>query len=381
MAATKRSAAAVDGHANRPGATCAKKRRITGTTGDYDHESCLGEGMFGVVDKRRHRATGQVVAIKSFRDPRKKDAPADAQEVLREARFLEACGGHPHIVGFRGVVRDYVTDELCLVMEYVQGQSLHRLLTERRGRGGLPEATVRGFMWQLLSAATEMHRRHVVHRDIKPANIIVGEGEGTLKLCDFGVALSMSEAPPYRPAGTGKYRAPEMLLGKRDYDALVDSWSLGCVMAETISGERLFDEDNSTCLLRRIFEVVGMQDDTTWPGFTSLPFADAVLPPQLPTVQRSRLRELFPEDTLSEEGFEVLSGLLACNPDKRLTAAAALKLPWFATMAADARPPASPPAVAAMTVSIKVEEVEVAPTALRRKKVTAKKYLSLFVTR
>ncbi|XBI26115.1 hypothetical protein VPH35_050903 [Triticum aestivum] len=291
MAATKRSAAAVDGHANRPGATCVKKRRI-GTTGDYDHESSLGEGMFGVVAKRRHRATGQVVAIKSFRNPDKKDEPVDAQEVLREARFLEACGGHPHIVGFRGVVRDYVTNELCLVMEYVQGQSLHCLLRERRG--GLPEATVRDYMWQLLTAATKMHRCHVVHRDIKPANIIVGEGEGegTVKLCDFGVALSMSEAPPYRQAGTGMYRAPEMLLGKRDYDALVDTWSLGCVMAETITGERLFDEDNSTCLLRRIFEVVGMQDDTTWPGFSSLPLADAV--PQVPTVQRSTLRELFP---------------------------------------------------------------------------------------
>ncbi|KAM3348078.1 hypothetical protein ACQJBY_021782 [Aegilops geniculata] len=376
MAATKRPAAAVDGHANRSGATCVKRKRI-GTTGDYDQESCLGEGMFGVVDKRRHRATGQVVAIKSFRDPGKKDEPADAQEVLREARFLEACGGHPHIVGFRGVVRDYVTNELCLVMEYVQGKSLHCLLRERRG--GLPEATVRDYMWQLLTAATEMHRRHVVHRDIKPANIIVGEGEGTLKLCDFGVALSMSEAPPYRQAGTGKYRAPEMLLGKRDYDALVDTWSLGCVMAETINGERLFDEDNSTRLLRRIFEVVGMQDDTTWPGFTSLPFADAVS--QVPTVQRSTLRELFPEETLSKEGFEVLSGLLACNPDKRLTAAAALKLPWFATIAADAHHLPSPPAAATTAVSVKVEEVEVAPTALRRKKVTAKKYLSLFVTR
>ncbi|KAM3316063.1 hypothetical protein ACQJBY_034290 [Aegilops geniculata] len=379
MAATKRSAAAVDGHANRPGATCVKRRRI-GTTGDYDHESCLGEGMFGVVHKRRHRATGQVVAIKSFRDPGKKDEPADAQEVLREARFLEACGGHPHIVGFRGVVRDYVTNELCLVMEYVQGKSLHCLLRERRG--GLPEATVRDLMWQLLTAATEMHQRHVVHRDIKPANIIVREGEGVVKLCDFGVALSMSEAPPYRQAGTGKYRAPEMLLGKRDYDALVDTWSLGCVMAETITGERLFDEDNSTRLLRRIFEVVGMQDDTTWPGFTSLPFADAV-PPQVPTVQGSTLRELFPEEALSKEGFEVLSGLLACNPDKRLTAAAALRLPWFATIAADARPLASPPAAAAATttVSVKVEEVEIAPSTLRRKKVTAKKYLSLFVTR
>lgn len=372
MATTKRSAAAVDGHADRPGAACVKKRRVS-TTGDYDHESCLGEGMYGVVDKRRHRATGEAVAIKSFRNPYNKDEPVDAEEVLREARLLEACGGHPHIVGFRGVVQDYVTNELCLVMEYVQGKSLYCHLRERRG--GLPEAMVRDFMWQLLTAATKMHRCQVVHRDIKPANIIVGEG-GVLKLCDFGVALSMSEAPPYRQAGTGMYRAPEMLLGKRDYDALVDMWSLGCVMAETITGQGLFDEDNSICLIRRIFEVVGMQDDTTWPWFMSLPLAEEV-----PQVQTNTLRELFPEETLSKDGFEVLSGLLACNPDKRLTAAAALTLPWFTTIAANARPLASRPAAATAKVSVKVEEVEIAPSALRRKKVTAKKYVSLFVKR
>ncbi|KAI5011464.1 hypothetical protein ZWY2020_013601 [Hordeum vulgare] len=108
----------------------------------------------------------------------------------------------------------------------------------------------------------------------------------------------------------------------------------------------------------------------------SLPLAEEVR-----QVHTNTLRELFPEETLSKEGFEILSGLLACNPDKRLTAAAALKLPWFATIAANVRPLASPPVAAMVTVSVKVEEVEIAPSTLRRKKVTVKKYLSLFVKR
>jgi cell division cycle 2-like protein len=45
---------------------------------------------------------------------------------------------------------------------------------------------------------------------------------------------------------------------------------------------------------------------------------------------RSRLREILPADKLSEQGFQVLQGLLTCNPQKRLTAAKALKHPWFA---------------------------------------------------
>uniref|UniRef100_M8CT99 [RNA-polymerase]-subunit kinase n=1 Tax=Aegilops tauschii TaxID=37682 RepID=M8CT99_AEGTA len=184
----KRPAAFLDGHASQSGTMCRKRRCVVvGTTYDYDQKSRLGAGKFGAV-------------------------------VLREARFLEACGGHPHIVGFRGVTLDYVTKELCLVMDYVEGKSLKVLLSERHG--GLPEAMVCTFMWQLLTAPKKMHRCHIVHRDINPANILVGgdEAGGFVKICDFGVAMSMSEAAPYEEeAGMGEYRAPEMLLGKHDY--------------------------------------------------------------------------------------------------------------------------------------------------------------------
>uniref|UniRef100_M8BPN1 Putative cyclin-dependent kinase F-2 n=1 Tax=Aegilops tauschii TaxID=37682 RepID=M8BPN1_AEGTA len=146
-------------------------------------------------------------------------------------------------------------------------------------------------------------------------------------------------------------------------------------MAEILSGERILRADEFISLFQRIFQVVGMPDDTTWPGFTSLPHA---APPPLVPGQQSTLRDLFPEETLSAEGFEVLNGLLTCNPDKRLTAAAALKLPWFATAAANVHP-AAPPAAAAKldttAVSIKEEVVEFVPLMPPRKRVTAMKTL------
>ncbi|XP_020176812.1 putative cyclin-dependent kinase F-2 [Aegilops tauschii subsp. strangulata] len=186
------------------------------------------------------------------------------------------------------------------------------------------------------------------------------------KICDFGVAMSMSEAPPYKEeAGMGEYRAPKILLGKEDYDALVDIWSLGCVMAEMLTGERTFRADEFISLFQRIFQVVGVPDDTTWPGFTSLPHA---APPPLVPGQQSTLRHLFPEEALSAEGFEVLNGPLTCNPDKRLTTAAALKLPWFATASANSHPALSAAAkIDRMAVSIKEEVVEFAPLMPPRK--------------
>lgn len=129
--------------------------------------------------------------------------------------------------------------------------------------------------------------------------------------------------------------------------------------------------------------MVGAPDDTTWPEFASLPLAARVA--QVPAEEQSALRDLFPEETLSKEGFEVLNGLLTCNPDKRLTAAAALKLPWFAATAAAANAYSPSPAAAAaakidtMTVSVKEEEEEesveiaAAPSTLRKTRIVAKR--------
>ncbi|KAF8723724.1 hypothetical protein HU200_021689 [Digitaria exilis] len=337
------AAAAVRTHATttRPGGL-KRKRTAVGSTEQYEEISRLGEGAFGSVIKARHRATGEIVAIK--RPGTVANGGHAVEALLREARFLEEayCGGaNPFVAGFRGVVRPPASlTDLRLVMECV-GPSLHDALRRRPGPRypPLPGPTVRAAMWQLLTAAKKMHGdARIVHRDIKPQNILVGAGDDghsvVLKLCDFGLAMSTDEPPPYEPAGTLWYMAPEMLLEKEDYDTQVDMWSLGCVMAELIDNGRpmfqgFYDQGQLCC----IFDVLGVPDDNTWPWFSSTTFA-AVVMPEIDVQRENRLRELFPESKLSKEGFEVLSGLLTCNPEKRLTAADALKHPWFANVSA-----------------------------------------------
>uniref|UniRef100_A0A453HGE3 Protein kinase domain-containing protein n=2 Tax=Aegilops tauschii subsp. strangulata TaxID=200361 RepID=A0A453HGE3_AEGTS len=79
-----------------------------------------------------------------------------------------------------------------------------------------------------------------------------------------------------------------------------------------------------------IFRLLGTPDERTWPEFTSSPHTAKALQLLRPGHKQNQLRDLFPREKLSEEGFQVLQGLLTCNPDKRLTAAAALKHRWFA---------------------------------------------------
>ncbi|CAL4943470.1 unnamed protein product [Urochloa decumbens] len=298
-----------------------------GSTEDYDYEDAcrLGEGSFGAVIRAHHRATGQAVAIKRLSDAGGHEA------LLRESLLLEAASkGNQFVVGCRGLARDPATWDLCLVMD-CGGGSLRDAL--RRQTGPLPESTVRDAMRQLLTGTKGMHAAHVIHRDIKPHNILFGD-DRVLRLCDFGLAVDTADPPPYGKAGTRWYMAPEVLLGKPDYDARVDVWSLGCVMAELITGEAPFQGEDEEDQLCAIFGVLGFPDDTTWPWFASTQFAAEL--PELDDKQRRKqgsvLRRRFPETKLSKEGLDLLSGLLTCNPDKRLTAAAALEHPWFSGM-------------------------------------------------
>ncbi|KAE8781042.1 putative cyclin-dependent kinase F-2 [Hordeum vulgare] len=305
---------------------------------DYLELRSLGDGASADVTKARHHATGHTVALKTIRVD---SYSAGAVELLREACFMAACHGHPSLVRLHGLARDPDSGVYSLAMECL-GPSLHHALRDRVARTGrpFPEASVRLMMRQLLSGAAELHKNLIIHRDIKPDNILVAV-DGAVKIGDYGSALSIAgqnDDDAYWAAGTRTCCAPEMLLEKPGYDTLVDTWSLGCVMAELLTGEALFKEHCDSDQLHRIYDVFGVPGKREWKPYESSFVADKVPVWRREQAQQrrrgrwhsNRLRELVPEKLLSKEGFEVLKGLLACNPNKRLAAAAAIKLPWFA---------------------------------------------------
>jgi cell division cycle 2-like protein len=324
------AACAVDSFADlqsssSPAPRSCKRSRIC-CSDEYEETGVLGEGGFGLVVMARHRATGEIFAVKALHPASTKKPAADVGDMMREVAFLAACRGHRSLVNLRELSCDPATNELSLVMEYV-GPSLHHVLHEQRGGSPFPEAEVRCVMRELLQGAEHMHSRRIVHRDIKLRNIVIGEGG--VKICDLGLAMSTSETPPYGRCGTLRYMAPEVILGKPDYDTKVDMWSLGCVMAELLAGKPLFDGDDDGDQLCQIFDVLGLPGYSTWPAYKSLPLAGKLV--KLPRDIRScnRLRKLFPEGRLSRQGFQVLRKLLSCNIDNRLSASAALRHPWF----------------------------------------------------
>ncbi|CAL4915344.1 unnamed protein product [Urochloa decumbens] len=326
------AAAAVEG---KPRTVGRRKRRM-GNAGWYEEERRLGKGAYGAVTKARHRGTGRIVAVKSLQSGTSDDYGEGVCDLLREACFMAACRGHPSFVGLHGVARAPGTREYSIVMDYA-GQTT--LYDDMMGRpdGPFPEAEVRRVMRQLLTGAEAMHRHGIVHRDIKPDNILVGDGDdGALRICDFGGAKCMAEYdPPDEVFGAIPYMAPEALLENPDHGTLVDSWSLGCVMAELLGDDMLFvGTKDQTEQLYQIFDVLGVPGKSVWKSLKpSVEYADEVQhwrARNRTLGHRNRLRDLFPEEVLSKDGFEVLKGLLTIDPKKRLTAAAALRCRWFA---------------------------------------------------
>lgn len=155
--------------------------------GHYRILEKLGEGGMGVVYKARDTRLGRTVAIKLLSPDRIAD-PVRKNRFFQEARAASALN-HPNIITVYDIASEGQPD--YLVMEYVQGKTLERIIT----RKGLPVGETLHYSLQIADALTAAHASGIVHRDIKPSNVMVTE-EGRVKVLDFGLAKLTEESPP-----------------------------------------------------------------------------------------------------------------------------------------------------------------------------------------
>ncbi|XP_074871007.1 cyclin-dependent kinase 3 isoform X4 [Carettochelys insculpta] len=119
------------------------------------------------------------------------------------------------------------------------------------------------------------------------------------------------------------YRAPEILLGCKYYSTAVDVWSVGCIFAEMVTRKALFPGDSEIDQLFRIFRTLGTPTEAAWPGVTQLPDYKG----NFPRWARKEMKEIVPN--LDRDGRDLLAQLLLYDPDRRISAKAALNHRYF----------------------------------------------------
>jgi len=196
----------------------------------------LGTGGMANVYLAEDEVLGRRVAIKILNDRHAGDDQF-VERFRREAKNAASLS-HPNIVSIYD--RGEAEGTYYIAMEYLDGRSLKELIV---ARGPAPIHLAVDYARQILAAIRFAHRHGIVHRDIKPHNVLV-DGEGRLKVTDFGIARAgvsqMTEAGSI--IGTAQYLSPEQAKGA-PVDQTSDLYSVGVVLYELLTGVVPFSGD------------------------------------------------------------------------------------------------------------------------------------------
>ncbi|CAI0381084.1 unnamed protein product [Linum tenue] len=313
-----------------PPQRCVNMLRGCRSVDDFERLNRIDEGTYGVVFRAKDSKSGEIVALKKVKMEREREGfPLTA---LREINILLSLH-HPSIVDVKEVVVGSNLDSIYMVMEYME-HDLKGLMESMKQP--FSQSEVKCLMLQLLEGTKYLHDNWVLHRDLKTSNLLLNN-RGELKICDFGLARQYgSPLKPYtQMVVTLWYRAPELLLGAQQYSTAIDMWSLGCIMAEMLSKQPLFNGTKEYDQLDKIFRTLGTPNETIWPGFAKLSKARVNFVKHPLPAGYNLLRKKFPATSftgspvLSDAGFDLLNKLLTYDPEKRISAEAALNHEWF----------------------------------------------------
>lgn len=283
----------------------------------------ISEGAYGVVVSARVEGTLERVAIKKI-------SPFDhqtyCQRTLREIRILTRFQ-HENIIDIRDIIIAPTVDAMrdVYIVQCLMETDLHNVIRAQQLSG----EHICYFLYQILRGLKYIHSANVLHRDLKPSNLLIN-GNCDLKICDFGLARvatpQLNDQVLFTEyVATRWYRAPEIMLNSRGYSKPIDIWSVGCILAEMISGRAIFPGRHYLDQLQLILRVVGSPrpEDLDWiRNQRARDYLIGLEPsPKIPWNQRYT--------NGSPHALDLLDRMLTMNPNDRIDVDSALAHPYF----------------------------------------------------
>ncbi|CAO2608738.1 Mitogen-activated protein kinase 14 [Lemmus lemmus] len=200
----------------------------------YQNLSPVGSGAYGSVCAAFDTKTGHRVAVKKLSRPFQ--SIIHAKRTYRELRLLKHMK-HENVIGLLDVftpARSLEEFNDVYLVTHLMGADLNNIVKCQK----LTDDHVQFLIYQILRGLKYIHSADIIHRDLKPSNLAVNE-DCELKILDFGLARHTDDEMTGYVA-TRWYRAPEIMLNWMHYNQTVDIWSVGCIMAEMLTGKTLF---------------------------------------------------------------------------------------------------------------------------------------------
>jgi serine/threonine-protein kinase len=214
---------------------------IDKTISHYKIIEKLGEGGMGEVYLADDLKLDRRVAIKYLPEHLTKDKN-NVERFKREAKAAAALN-HPNIITIHDIIES--ENQICIVMEYVEGKSLRDVMNDY----DLRLDKIIDILRQISEGLREAHKAGIVHRDMKPENIIIGK-DARIRILDFGLAKLKGVSQLTKETstlGTIGYMSPEQLQGL-EIDHRSDIWSLGVIFYEMLTGELPFQGEYESAL-------------------------------------------------------------------------------------------------------------------------------------
>lgn len=249
----------------------------------YEVVDLLGKGSFGQVVRCVDHKTGGLEAIKIIRNKKRFHQQALVEvNILQKLREWDPDNKHSMINFTQSF---YFRGHLCISTELL-GMNLYEFIKAHEFKG-FSLRLIRRFCKQMLASLVLLKAQKVIHCDLKPENILLAHPlHSEIKVIDFGSSCFENEKV-YTYIQSRFYRSPEVILGM-SYGLAIDMWSLGCILAELLTGYPIFPGENEQEQLACIMEIFG--------------------PPEKHLIEKSSRKKLFfdslgkPRVTVSSKG-------------------------------------------------------------------------------
>jgi glycogen synthase kinase 3 beta len=309
---------------------------------DYVPLALKGSGVFGYVIEAYDRNRDIRVAIKRTHKV--------GTKLSREYEILSELKDCEYIVKLLDVFFTTNDDKKViqnLVFEFVPSSLEKFIEAYKIEKKIIPIEKIKILSKQILTGLSYFHKKNIVHRDLKPENILLSEDEN-IKICDFGSSKiinkdkntdTICKSTPY--IVTRYYRAPELMLGKSNYDSKIDIFSAGCIIAEFFILAPLFPGASEGSQLFEYMNVLGIPDKKYFEEFTSIKALDDILNKCKNLVVYPLDEILNPNNKYNkkdiDEVCDLLYNMLNFDYNKRFTAEQCLEHKFLKDVVLDAR--------------------------------------------